>query len=374
MTIEHLTDSQLDDRLRAYLTWQADRVAARSAGPDATAEALARRLGLVTRPRRVAWSYVRFALAVLLLILALIAAAAVGGLLRDPYTPDLPLLEVPLDGSPWGVTGAYDSIWVSSADGRDIRRIDPRDGQVRNDIAVVAHMCGNIRAGFDALWISHCEANTISRIDARTLDVARLTGYDTDQIAISPDSVWVSKATSAVRLDPSTLDTRAEIDVGGGSLLEFGDGAIWATVPNLAVVRRIDPASNRVVATITIPQTGADAANPVHSVFGGGALWVVDEPAGHLYRIDRASNSAQLVPLAFSSFDGQFGDWFITYGRGRVWVRNAGDAIVAIDPATLTVTDTITTPEGGVGGFFVADHSIWLGNNSAGTLWGVQLP
>ena len=375
MTIEQLTDSQLDERVRSYLSWQAERVAARSGGPDAAAAALARRLGMVSRQRRGTWSYVRLAVAVLLLIIALVAAAVVGAqLFRDPYTPDRPLLEVQLDGSPWGITGTDGLIWVSSADGRNIYRVDPRDGSVLNEVALSAHMCGNLRVGFDALWISNCERNSISRVDTKDLDVVHLSGYETDQIAIGPDSVWVADSTSAVRLDPTTLETQAEVDVGGSSLLEFGDGSIWATLPNLGVVRRIDPVSNQVVATIPIPPEGADAPSPVHSVFGGGALWVVDEPAGHLYRIDPASNSAELVPLSFTSFAGKFGDWFITYGRGRVWVRNAGNTIVAVDPATLAVTDTITTPDGSAGGFFVTDHSIWVGNYRSGNIRGVQLP
>ncbi|MEO6350785.1 MAG: glutaminyl-peptide cyclotransferase [Candidatus Limnocylindrales bacterium] len=372
--IGHLTDQELDDQVRSYLEFRAERAAARAAAVSDVSVAIAQRVGLIRPVRSRNAQLVRLAVALLLVLLALLGAAVVGGLLRDPYTPDQPLIEVPLDGSPWGVVGAYNFMWVTSADGRVLYRVDPRDGHVVNDIQLTTHMCGTARAGFDALWISHCEETTISRINARTLEVAKVIGYDTDQIGISNDSVWVSTLEgSVVRLDPQTLDEEAAIDVGGGSLLEFGDGAIWATIPDLALVRRIDPATNSVVATIALAAIDEDGVNPVHSVFGGGALWVVDEPEGQLYRVDPVTNSARPVGVTIESFEGQFGDWYITYGRGRVWVRTASDTITAIDPATLQVDRTITTPIGAGGGFFVADGSIWLGNNLSGTIWGMQL-
>src|SRR6187397_2307177 len=146
-------------------------------------------------------------------------------------------------------------------------------------------------------------------------------------------------------------------------------------VPGSHTVQRIDPASNAVIAAISLDDQQTSAGNPVHGVFGAGALWVVDELAGRVYRIDPSTNQAGALDLSLETFDGAgLGDFFITYGRGLVWVRSAENRIVAIDPATLQVAQTYETPQGSGGAFFVAPDSLWMANSSAGNVWGKQLP
>jgi DNA-binding beta-propeller fold protein YncE len=146
-------------------------------------------------------------------------------------------------------------------------------------------------------------------------------------------------------------------------------------VPEAHLVRRIDPATNSVIASIAFEDQPPGVGFPVHGVFGGGALWVVDELALRVYRIDPQTNQAGALDLQLDFPDGTtFGDWDITYGRGLVWVRKSENVIVAINPVTLEVVETHETPFGGGGGFFVADDSLWVGNNRAGTIWGLQLP
>jgi streptogramin lyase len=371
--IGRLTDEQLDARLSAYLTFRAEAVAGRAASAQDVTNALALRLGVARR--RQTFSTTRLVFAILLLILALLAAAVVGGVFRERYAPNRPLVETTLDGQPWAVTAAYGSIWTGAYRAPDVYVVDPADGSVRNDVRVVGFICGTIEAGYGALWVSHCDPNALSRIDARTLEVQRLVGFASDQVGIGAGAVWTAHDDSVARLDPVSLATLAETPVGGGALVAFGEGSVWAAVPDAGVVRRIDPATNQVSATIAFDDLATGDAYPVHLATGGGAVWVVDEHELAVYRIDPRTNTAQRLGLSLQFFAGtSFGDWYIRYGRGLVWVRQTETTIVAIDPRTFQVVETHQTPLGGGGGFFVADDSLWVGNNRAGTLSGVQLP
>ena len=375
--IGRMTDEQLDERIRAYLSYRAEAVAAHAVSADAASEAIARRVGIAGRRATPPFSLARVGLALLLLLLALVAAVYVGSLFRERYAPDRPLIIVPLEGQPWAVTGAYGSIWVGSLGQASLYQLNPRDGTVLAEIPITEPVCGNIERGYGAVWIAGCGTHALSRVDPRSLDVDRLVGYGSDSLGVGAESIWATDGSNVVRLDAQTLDTQAEIPVGGESLVTFGEGSAWAMISDLGSVVRIDPATNQVMATIALSSDPANAAYPVHGVAAGGALWVVDEIGLRLYRVDVATNTATSVaiPLRHEADDGMdFGDWYVTSGRGLIWVRVADDAIVGFDPGTLNVVQTQATTSGGGGAFFVADDSLWLGNNFDGTVSGMQLP
>jgi hypothetical protein len=100
-----------------------------------------------------------------------------------------------------------------------------------------------------------------------------------------------------IRLDRSFTD----VDVGFGAIWVAGQGALL----------RIDPRTNRVVATIPTPLTGENAS----IAFGEGAVWVTSGQAnGVVYRVDPAANR---VTAAIGVPGGAFG---IVVAAGTVWV------------------------------------------------------
>ena len=315
-------------------------------------------------------------MALLLLLLGLVAAVYVGSLFRERYAPDVPRVDVPLEGQPWAVTGAYGSIWAGTLGHATVYQLDPRDGTVRNEIEVAVPVCGNFERGYGALWFAQCGTHQMGRIDPHSLKFDRLVGYGSDNIGIGAESIWATDGSNVVRLDPVSLATQAEIPVGGESLVTFGEGSAWAVSSEEATVRRIDPDTNEVIATIPL-SPGDGQTFPVHGVAAAGALWVVDEIGLKLYRIDADTNETSVVdvPLLHDTSDSMdYGDWYVTYGRGLIWVRTADDTIVGIDPSTEQIVERQTTPLGGGGAFFVADDSIWLGNNQAESVSGIRLP
>ena len=383
--IARMTDEQLDERVRAYLSYRAEEVASRAASSqDVTAE-LARRLGLAdgTRSARARAArapnlrLARVAFALLLLILGLVAAVYVGSLFRERYAPDGPRVDVTLQGQPWAITGAYGSIWVGTLGNASVYQLDPRDGTIRSETSVAEPVCGNIERGYSALWFAQCSTHALTRIDPQSLQVDRLVGYGTDQIGVGDESIWASDGSNVVRLDPVSLATQAEIPVGGESLVTFGEGSAWAIMSEDATVMRIDPDTNEVIATIPLRSESDQQTYPVHAVAAAGALWVADEIGLKLYRVDAETNAASIVdvPLLHEASDSMdLGDWYVTYGRGLIWVRTSADSIVGIDPATERVVEQQATTPGGGGAFFVADDSVWTGNNAAESVSGIRLP
>src|SRR5205823_12926099 len=86
-------------------------------------------------------------------------------------------------------------------------------------------------------------------------------GPQPEGIAVSPGAVWVANRgdPSVSRIDPTTNRVVATIPVGPASAccsdhmaVTAGRGAVWVTVPSLSAVVRIDPVTNSVAATIRL--------------------------------------------------------------------------------------------------------------------------
>ena len=84
--VGQMTDEQLDERIRAYLSYRAEFVASHAATAESASTAIARHMGVGTgNAPRVTFSFVRVGFALLLLILALLAAVYVGSLFKERY-------------------------------------------------------------------------------------------------------------------------------------------------------------------------------------------------------------------------------------------------------------------------------------------------
>jgi hypothetical protein len=110
--------------------------------------------------------------------------------------------------------------------------------------------------------------------------------------------------------------------------VDVGFGATW--VASQGALLRIDPQTNRVVATIPTPLTGENAS----IAFGEGAVWVTSGQAnGVVYRVDPAANR---VTAAIGVAGGAFG---IVVAVGTVWVSQY---LPEPDPGTVARIDART--------------------------------
>jgi YVTN family beta-propeller protein len=106
--------------------------------------------------------------------------------------------------------------------------------------------------------------------------------------------------------------------------IAIGEGAVWVVNRGDHSVTRIDPATNKVVATIAVGH-GIGAGD---IAVGAGAVWL-SAPGTPLVRLDPATNRAAQV------FTGD-GGGAVAVAFGSVWVA-AGPAVTwRLDPALLT--------------------------------------
>jgi YVTN family beta-propeller protein len=191
--------------------------------------------------------------------------------------------------------------------------------------------------------------------------------------------LWVHAASTVVGIDPATNAAVGEpLPVPpNAEAIAVGDGALWAArvapgdlaAPGDDAVTRVDLATGRTVATITVrrapldlavtpravwvtnsggggdsvaridPHTNRLAGRPVVTgaspqslAAGGGSLWVANHDARTVTRIDQTSGKVVAdIPVPSEPHR-------VAYGAGAVWVGNWHDNSVSrIDPHTNRV-------------------------------------
>jgi YVTN family beta-propeller protein len=206
-------------------------------------------------------------------------------------------------------------------------------------------------------------ATSLGKVTARIAVGSAAPGFIFDG-TFGAGSLWASVGNDTIRrIDPASNTVVAEIAVGAGFRHEIavGEGAVWVTNPDADTVSRIDPATNAVVATI--PTAGHF---PIGVTTTSGAVWVSNhhaDPAdpdssGSVVRIDPATNAVvAITPVGAPFFSG--GPGGMTAAGGSVWVGvpNLG-GIVRIDPATSTFAGF--TPLAACGVPIAGDGAVWI--------------
>jgi hypothetical protein len=149
-------------------------------------------------------------------------------------------------------------------------------------------------------------------------------------------ATWVASQGALLRIDPQTNRVVATIPVsvsGESASIAFGEGAVWVTSGQAnGVVYRIDPAANRVTATIGVP------GGAFGIVVAAGTVWVTqylpEADPGIVARID-ASTNRLLPPIEVPNLPGA-----IRSGLDAVWVTSRF-TVSRIDPHSGAVTQPL---------------------------------
>jgi virginiamycin B lyase len=188
-------------------------------------------------------------------------------------------------------------------------------------------------------------------------------GKTADWVAITPDAVWAgSTGPNAVhRIDPRTNRLIATVELAGEpcSGLAVGFGSVWIPVCGKpSTLAKVDAARNVVSAVFEAGPAGPEGGVTVST----DSVWVITDKDGLLARIDPDTGAVrQTVRVPAGSYNPRFYE-------GRVWVTRAdGAEITAVDAATGAVLGTTKT---GPGPRFLASGagSIWTLNQGDGTL------
>jgi virginiamycin B lyase len=164
------------------------------------------------------------------------------------------------------------AVWTTSDVVATLMRIDPSRNSVvarakiesRKECPELPGSCGEAAAGNDGVWLARTPDNTVLRIDPRDNSVrAKIpVGPQPEGVATTPGAVWVvDRGGPAVsRIDPATNRVVATIRIASmraccsdHMAIAAGGRAVWATVPAQRTVVRIDSVTNRVTARVRLP-------------------------------------------------------------------------------------------------------------------------
>ena len=243
--------------------------------------------------------------------------------------------------APGSIVAGEGAVWVKNHADQTVSRIDPATNTVTATIPIGAGAFGYLAAGEGSVWATNNDANTVSRIDPRSNAVVATipVGENPQGIAVGSGSVWVAnhRAGSVSRIDAAT--NRVSAVIAGEQLccspqaVATSPGAVWVTVPDpgKAHVVRIDPATNRVVATVPVDENGGRLAVTENAVWSATNTPTVAE-------IDPATNTVASRVNAGALVFGA------AAGLGSIWVTRPGAGLVRIDPGAHRVVGELSIP------------------------------
>ena len=245
--------------------------------------------------------------------------------LRDHATRTFATGSIPLELAAGG-----DALWLLAASGAEadgpfagsaaeLTRINPAAATVVARTPLAPHSGpglrlppGLIALSAQAVWVIGRDGS-LSRVDRRTGATTSRRQLDVAYVAAGDGQVWAATGSHLLRLDPATGAVLDRIRVPWASMsgLAVGAGAVWLTDQYAGVVWRIDPGPRPVQRTIPV-EFGVDSL-----AASADAVWAADSVTGNLSRIDPASNRVRAT-IALGATPRS-----VALGDGRVWVAVA---------------------------------------------------
>jgi DNA-binding beta-propeller fold protein YncE len=257
-----------------------------------------------------------------------------------------------------------DAVWVGARLAPTVLRIDPAANDVGASIAVAGRVC-TVASGMGAVYAAQCihGDHSLSRIDPSTSAVtAENPAPRAGSVTTLDGSVWLTEYDlgQVWRLDPSTLEVEARIDVAPfPNPLVAAFGSVWSVSRTTCRVNRIDPATNTVIATVRL-HAGLDDCEAVAAT--GNAIWATDDFTNRLYRIDPATGDVTTFEIGATD-KGIWAEGSEAADADTLYVRTAPTQVSQIDPATGAVLARFEFGRN-VMGLGLGFGSLWLGSPS----------
>jgi streptogramin lyase len=193
-------------------------------------------------------------------------------------------------------------------------------------------------------------------------------GKTADWVAITADAVWVgSTGPFAVhRIDPAANRVIASVTLPGEPCagLSTGAGSLWVPMctipPSLA---KVNLRSSKLESIFAVGPAAAEGG----VAYGAGSVWLIVNKSGDLERVDPRDGAI------LASFHVPPGSYNPVFSRGVLWVTHAeGAELTGIDSATGKITASVAT--GTEPRFLTAGAgAIWTLNQGDGTLTRIDM-
>jgi hypothetical protein len=194
-----------------------------------------------------------------------------------------------------------------------------------------------------------------------TIETGSVPGF----LAIADDALWITNMNDGTlsRIDPATNTIVATVTIGpagglGGNSVPIWlvayDGQLWTANGADGQIVRVDPATNTVAQTIPmVVGTTTDAPRPGGLTVDSTGVWASDHDGGRLVHFDAATGAV----LAEISLDQPAS---LASGFGSIWVVSGQDrrSITRVDPVTNTVVGEIAVT-GNVWVFQIVADAVW---------------
>jgi YVTN family beta-propeller protein len=271
-------------------------------------------------------------------------------------------------GGPAGeVVLTDDAVWVTDPGHPVVTRLDRDDGVVAE--VALADPAQAIAAGDEAVWVADVDggAGSVHRIDP---EGDELTGDvhvgDASDLAVAPHAVWAALLFEdrIVRIDPTSLEVVAEVEVGETALgLDVSGDAVWVTHRDDNTLAHVDARTNEVLDTV--PSQGS---SPFRVVATDDVVWVGNfGHNGTVTRLDVRSGAT----VTSAELDAAVVGLAVT--DEAVWVSDGNHGrILRLDPSTLDVDDEISL--GGSPFDLVAEgDTLWVSDADDAVLTRVEI-
>ncbi len=272
----------------------------------------------------------------------------------------------PVEGSPdWSVI-TPEATWVASARANHVVELLP-SGKA-GFVVDIHRPCAGLTAGFGSIWSPSCADKKLMRIDSASGHVVASVDADPENseggITTGAGSVWmVVKPSTLIRIDPAANKIVASVRLPGTAANPvFDAGFVWVSTFEGNSVVQVDPKTNTVIANVP---TGP---KPRFITFGDGSVWTLNQGDGTVTRIDAAT--AKVVATIHCGLPGEGGD--LSFGDGYVWAALFEFPLTQIDPKTNQPVRQWAGPGGD--GMRAGGGSVWLSNLRQQTVWRIRLP
>jgi len=209
----------------------------------------------------------------------------------------------------------------------------------------------------EGVWVTSEPRNQVVFLDARTNkpSVIAAVAKPCSGLAAGFGAVWSPSCGDHAlkRIDPATGNIVASVPVApadpeGG--IATGAGSVWMLTDAKGVLSRIDPRTNKVVAQIAVPD-GSFAYT-----FADGAVWVTSTKHNLLARVDPKTNQVT------AKVDVGPQPRFLTAGGGAVWTLNQGDGSISrVDTHSVSLAANIPAGVPGAGGEIAyGEGAVWV--------------
>lgn len=295
----------------------------------------------------------------------------------------LPMLRSLAVGQGEGPLAAGDRfVWVRNGLDETLSQIDIQGGDVVHTTRVGAGTGGGITIAAGDVWVANTLDGSVSRVDGTTGELVAtiLVGPFPQGLTSAGGFVWVASSRSSPSGSLWRIDTASNLVAGrstvsdrgspaGPSWLAAAGDSVWAAVPDLGALVRLDARTGRRTGVVPVPSRavcgGVSASDQ--------AVWVASGTCGDggLTRIDPATN--QVVTRIRPSY----WTWSVSVASGDhdVWVM-ADNGLYRIDPTTNRVSSALSLRTGVAvsGDVATGNGSVWVHDGRSGTVVRLRAP